>query len=159
MASASATATCAKFVEASGVTGELGNDACTTLPLAGGSVPHTVEEGKASQIRFPRSSPSPLLCYSFVGEPFQLYEEIDVLEVGQDLPASYENKRGLVNITLDLPFTMAGAEGTSIRSDFVEQFRKEVATAMGIAISRVRVIAVYQGSIIVNFVIDPIARP
>ena len=91
---------------------------------AGGSVPHTVEEGKA-RIRF-RGLTIAVALLLVSREPFQLYEEIDVLEVGQDLPASYENKRGLVNIALDLPFTMAGAEGTSIRSTLWSNFAKKL---------------------------------
>jgi hypothetical protein len=110
-----------------------------------------------------------VLCYKFVGEAFKLYASLPIVDEREatkllgDYADTFQNSRAKVQISLttlrndpttDLDHYPVGSDA---RAAFIEKFRADMSRALNIRMERIRVLSLSRGSIIVEFVIDPVS--
>ena len=110
-----------------------------------------------------------VLCYKFAGEAFKLYDSLpivderEVTKLLREDSQVFQNMRARIKIALttlrndpatDLDYY---PEGSASRAAFILAFRKDISRALNVQIDRIRVISLSRGSIIVEFVIDPLS--
>jgi hypothetical protein len=114
----------------------------------------------------PSTSDEYILCYKFTGEDYKLYSNLPILDEKEAAllasEARFKNTRVRIKVSLttlrndpttDLDYYPIGSNA---RIEFIDKFCSDIARALGIQKSRVRVLSLSRGSIIVDFVIDPV---
>jgi hypothetical protein len=118
----------------------------------------------------PSESDEYVLCYKFDQEEYKLYDDLPLVDeteaaaMAADATGVSQFKNTRVNFklalvterfdpTTDLDYYPPGSEA---RTKFIDDFRNDIARALGVAKYRVRVLSLSRGSIIVEFVIDPV---
>jgi len=113
-----------------------------------------VEEGQAS-FSFANNVDGAKVCYKFGVDNYKLYKDVPIVKQGEQVVEAYVNKRAEVTLKLngdldEIPY------GSPARAEFIINFKNDVSLAIGIPLSRLNVIDIKRGSIIVAFTIDPV---
>ena len=118
----------------------------------------------------PSESDEYVLCYKFDQEEYKLYDNLPLISkleaaaLAVDATGISQFKNTRVNFKLSLttkrndPATDLDyyPPGSAERAQFIDLFRSDIAKALGIQKVRIRVLSLSRGSIIVEFVIDPV---
>ena len=107
-----------------------------------------------------------ILCYKFDTEEYKLYNELPLVDETEAAAlasiATFKNTRVVIKISLttlrndpttDLDYY---PPNTVARSVFIDTFRGDMSRALGVQKERIRVLSLSRGSIVVEFVIDPV---
>jgi hypothetical protein len=113
-----------------------------------------IEEGQAS-FSFSTNVDGAKICYKFGADKYKLYKDVPIVKQGEEVIEAYVNKRAEVSLKLngdldDIP------SGSPARVEFVINFKNDISLAAGIPLSRINVIDIKRGSIVVLFTIDPV---
>ena len=114
----------------------------------------------------PSESDEYILCYKFDQEDYKLYTDVPLVDEKEAAALAsdvqFKNTRVILKISLttlrndpttDLDYY---PPNSSARAFFVDNFRGDMSRALGIQKYRIRVLSLSRGSIVVEFVIDPV---
>lgn len=152
---------------------------CDTLPAVGGSAPTTIINSLATFL-FVQQSSAMVLCYQFKGRSYKLYSKIPIKasaasgatssgtpgtslgaiasedEVEAAASDVFNVNRDIATVSLtinkdinDLP------PGSTTETTFKASFASTLATALGISSSRIQILSLTAGSVIVSFQLLP----
>jgi len=141
----------AKFIDAGSVDGD-----CSSAAAVGGSVEQQVMSNKA-KFTFTSGFSSIILCYQFgtgsETEAFKIYSELKVVDTAlKDVEVAEIFYEAPAKVALSLAGSVDTIpEGSPARTTFEANFKADITAALGIDQSRVTIIDIISGSIIVIF--------
>ena len=95
------------------------------------------------------------ICYKFGLDAYRLYKDVPIVKQGFEIVEEYLNQRADITLKLNGDLDEIPS-GSAARVDFVMNFKHDISVSAGIALSRIHVTDIRRGSIIVQFVIDPV---
>lgn len=152
---------------------------CDTLPAVGGSASTTIINSMATFL-FVQQSSAMVLCYQFKDRSYKLYSKIPVKSTGTSAAASsstagtslgtivsadeveaaasevFSVDRDIATVSLTLDRDINDLPSGSVaETTFKAAFASSLATALGISSSRIQILSLTAGSVIVSFQLLP----
>ena len=127
---------------------------CATAPPIAGSTEMSVDSNGRAAFNFTSGTDGMKLCYTFFNETARLYTNLPIVEEGVEVEEVVEENQ------VDVALTLTGSvdeipPGSEEEVAFKDSFTSDISAALGIDSSRVQILEILSGSIIVNFRIIP----
>merc|ERR1712134_109893 len=119
------------------------------------TTPEAVVEEAQAVFSFSNNIDRAKICYKFGLDDYRLYKDVPIVKQGFEIVQEYLNQRADITLKLNGDLDEIPS-GSAARVDFVMNFKHDISVSAGIALSRIHVTDIRRGSIIVQFVIDPV---